>query len=164
MPDIVHLRDFKGHVSQEPKHEIWRFYLEYAPYGNLENLRSRYRAFHRYMPEHFLWHVYNSLAKAILALHDVSDDGDYILHADIKPDNVFLGYEEVYDQSMATGGLRTGEYPTIKLGDFGCATMADDEEPGDGSFAKFLNRGTPGYHPPVSAEECKANWLILTAS
>ena len=157
MPDIVHLRDFKAHLGQEPKNEVWRFYLEYAPHGNLENLRLRYRAFHRYMPEHFLWHVFNSLAKAISALDDVPDDRDYIIHADIKPDNVFLGYKEIYDQSKPTGGLRTGEYPTIKLGDFGCARMAKEEESIEESYSKFVNRGTPGYCPPVSAEKYKAD-------
>lgn len=164
MIDIVHLRDFKCHMNQTDLLDVqrsesgiaWRYYLEYAPYGDLENLRMRYRAFHRYLPELFLWHVFDSLARAIVVLEDLRDLrnrtkplGKYMTHCDIKPQNIFLGYEEHHDEDGPTGGLKDGRYPTIKLGDFGLAELQDEMRRGS-NFKDMAGIGTLNYLPPVS--------------
>jgi len=113
-------------------------------------LRARYRAFHRYLPELFLWHVFNSLAKAILELENVHDAeqplGKYVVHADIKLANIFLGYEELHGPPERTGGLQSGKYPTVKLGDFGCANLARDNDRANSN--RMTGFGTPGCYPP----------------
>ncbi|KAK5073557.1 hypothetical protein LTR64_007307 [Lithohypha guttulata] len=191
--NIVHLRGFKGYGSQvvdnvdntTPTRE-WRLYLEYAPHGDLSTLRKRYKAFKMYFPEAFLWHVFHSLAKAAEQmgpysgipdeLRNVTDDLDahqyldYLLHLDIKLDNIFLGYQEPYANSRTTGGVQGTEhrdqvperreqgpehhqkdnplplpYPAVKLGDFGCAELtsrSDFENP------RVLSGGTRHWRPP----------------
>ncbi|KAK5090744.1 hypothetical protein LTR05_000920 [Lithohypha guttulata] len=191
--NIVHLRGFKGYGSQvvdnvdntTPTRE-WRLYLEYAPHGDLSTLRKRYKAFKMYFPEAFLWHVFHSLAKAAEQmgpysgipdeLRNVTDDLDahqyldYLLHLDIKLDNIFLGYQEPYANSRTTGGVQGTEhrdqvperreqgpehhqkdnplplpYPAVKLGDFGCAELtsrSDFENP------RVLSGGTRDWRPP----------------
>lgn len=126
-----------------------RFYLEYAPYGSLQNLLARYKAFNRYLPELFLWHLFNSLAKAILVLESEGRPW-FVAHLDIKPENVFLGYETTKSRDPElTGGL-DGEdvgYPSIKLGDLGFAKRILDDEP---ISMRTLGRvGTPYYFAPV---------------
>lgn len=131
-----------------------RYYLEYAPYGTLANLLARYKASNRYLPELFLWHVFNSLAKALLVLEQGTANRHVetsLIHFDIKPENIFLGYEAAKSSDPdVTGGL-DGEifnYPSIKLADFGLARVfVEDTEP---SMEEIGARGTPTYFAPVS--------------
>lgn len=198
--DIVHLRDYKASVYGTPSLDAlgrevnaytdyaWRYYLEYAPYGDLENLRARYRAFHRYLPELFLWHVFNSLAKAVHVLEkkqrawpDAFKDGEYVVHADIKPKNIFLGYEELErpeetpldserleepieceQPHFQSGGLQNPEdipiYPSIKLGDFGLAMYTSEQD--EANPEKFRGVGTAYFQPPVSIEGCRKGFAL----
>lgn len=134
--DIVHLRDYKSYVVTDDtvldQHEISaRRYLEYSPYGNIQDLIDRYRAFNRYLPELFLWHAFNSLARAICEFEEAQAQQEIpkrILHLDLKPPNIFLGYEKNSpDPStgiMQSGGLfDLGIYPTLRVGDFGLAVL-----------------------------------------
>lgn len=129
-----------------------RLYLEYAPYGTLANLLARYKAFNRYLPELFLWHLFNSLARAILTLEqDVPGIAPYYLaHLDIKPENIFLGYETPKrHDSKYTGGLKDDnvKYPTIKLGDFGLGLPL--KRAADIAMHEVGEVGTPHYLSPV---------------
>lgn len=160
--NIVHMRGFKA-FTRNPgikrkrngpvvHNLINRFYLEYAPYGNLHNLAMRYKAFNRYLPELFLWHVFNSLARAALALETVGDDHAMCyVHLDVKPANIFLGYESAKSQNpTATGGLdgEDANYPSVKLGDFGVTenvSKIDNE-----GIRDCAGVGTPHYIAPVS--------------
>lgn len=131
--NIVHMRGYKLFLrmprADQRKHrdpvvhnEFHRFYLEYAPYGTLKNLAVRYRAFNRYLPELFLWHVFNSLARAAVVLEGPEENDECYIHLDVKPDNIFLGYENAKLQNPTTTGGLSGEtvnYPSVKLGDFG---------------------------------------------
>jgi len=74
-----------------------------------------------------------------------------MIHADLKPENVFLGYEELYGSPEHTGGLANGMFPTIKIGDFGCAQFATDAGPNN--HEDFWGIGTNGFQPPVSGEK-----------
>jgi hypothetical protein len=59
---IVHLRGPKF----SPTEDCSRLCLEYAPHGNLERLRFRYRCMQRYLPETFLWRVFFHSHKLML--------------------------------------------------------------------------------------------------
>lgn len=144
--NIIRLRDFKNNAAEK----LWRFYFEFAPYGDLRVLQSNYRAWSTYFPEDFLWHVFHGLANAALTLHEGPFhgldggfiEGPYVLHFDLKPSNIFLSDpvdEEDYDFS---------NFPTVKMADFGVAKLTspdDSQNPKD-----YRGLGTKGYHPPVS--------------
>lgn len=154
--DVIHLRDFKRYVAQMNGKSVQtcaRHYLEYAPCGTLEGLIMRYRAFNRYFPELFLWHVFNSLARATCELEEselvLAQQGRYVLHRDIKPANIFLEYEQ-NDRIGQTGGLNdTNIYPTIKLADFRLARQADPRDIARPPKDWYIS-GTSDYYPPVS--------------
>lgn len=175
--DIVHLRDFKRHIPTlhgVPTQRYAHFYLEYAPYGTLSQLITKYPAFNRYVLELFVWHVFNSLARAIVELEDsalrdsVPNVEAYILHLDIKTDSIFLGYEHSRGVQSAdlhnrvqTGDLDDLEtYPTIKLRDFGEAMLHEGEQ-NKPQWRHFYNRGQQAYRPPVSSNElCNASGFL----
>lgn len=129
-----------------------RHYLEYAPYGTLSNLLAKYKASNRYLPELFLWHLFNSLAKALVILEQGHPNrgNNFVVHFDIKPDNIFLGYEATKTRDPArTGGL-DGEvlnYPSIKLADFGLALAQRESQVL--SMQTIAGRGTRTYLSPV---------------
>ena len=85
---------------------------------------------------------------------------DHILHLDIKPSNILLGYEQPHDPAR-TGGLYNEQiqsfanendldlpvYPSIKLADFGLAYYASHANPIEAE--RIRGGGTDGYIPPV---------------
>lgn len=142
--NIVRLRNFKHF----PAPNKWRFYLEYAPYGDLWKLTYLYRSWNAYFPEEFLWHVFHNLAKAAV----VMDEGPFtdletgeqvnrsITHYDIKPDNIYMG------KSEATATFTN--YPVVKLADFGLAMLTGKDDKDNPRLHRYI--GTPDYRPPVS--------------
>ncbi|KAI1434756.1 hypothetical protein GGR50DRAFT_694820 [Xylaria sp. CBS 124048] len=96
----------------------------------------------KFLPESFCWHVLTSILRALTWLHDgvmdvvQNDDGEWerhyehldwqpMLHRDINPDNIFLGYPR-----------RREWYGPVKLGNYGrlfisghCQTAGDKHEP-----------------------------------
>lgn len=89
---LLFLRNFKHIIDSKQ----WRYYLEFAPYGDLERLRARYKAWGMYLPELFLWHCFDWLIKACVAMQqgpflsiehrswNLPLPGTFILHSDIK--------------------------------------------------------------------------------
>jgi len=84
---------------------------------------------------------------------------DLILHLDLKPENIFLGYEEHHQKSSAkTGGMDEPIFPSVKLGDFGLSEyvrMVDNTQRDAGQDAAhnprgLTQQGTEGYHAPVT--------------
>jgi eukaryotic-like serine/threonine-protein kinase len=67
------------------------------------------------------------IASAVAAMHRAG-----FIHCDIKPDNVFVLYEQTQHG-----------FPQIKVIDYGVARVANDRTPSDGTIA-----GTPAYMPP----------------
>lgn len=150
-PERKNLEDKLYH--EETPTAFMRYYLEYSPYGDLETLKQRYKAFNKYLPELFLWHLFNSLAKAALVLEQdtLFWKPCFVVHHDIKPSNILLGYEATKSRDHnVTGGL-DGEavgYPCIKLGDFGIADLIEGDNP---QTMRAIGRvGTMGYLAPVS--------------
>lgn len=147
--NIIKLRGFKNNGPEE----LWRFYFEFAPWGDLHVLANNYRAWNTYLPEEFLWQMFNGLATAALALETgpfrnlssgkpYEDKSAFIVHFDLKPENVFLG-----DPIEMTDPHFTN-YPIVKMADFGLAKLTgldDDHNP-----RSYRNLGTSGYRPPVS--------------
>lgn len=93
---MMSLRDYKYYQEDQQ----WKLYFEYCPYGDLERLRIRYKAFGRYLPEAFLWHLFYWLASTATEYSamnswvniDSNRWGDdvrrgFLLHSDIKPQN-----------------------------------------------------------------------------
>lgn len=160
--NIVHLRGYKyfksrndanannGRGFQVPMGKEFKLYLEYAPYDTLESLRRKYRYYHQYLPEAFLWHVFDSLASAALTVRqcpqhnlpypnaeNAPKGNASLVHFDLKLENIFLGYPEPYGLRGNRGGTRFYDYPTIKLGDFGLMTFVNQDN--DGSVAALKN-------------------------
>lgn len=156
---ILRLRSFKHF----PSARRWRFFLEYAPHGDLHKLLYAYRAWDTYFPEEFLWHVFHSLAKAATIMEEGPfthlESGDPIdwsvIHLDLKPENLYLAQPD----SVAS----FPNYPTIKVADFGLSELTGEDDEGN----PFLYRlkGTEDYMPPVSISSL---WyispLLLTAA
>lgn len=182
--NVVHLRGYKYvSASTVPKRDadrnkirnrllksrenrtgqsVWyRLFFEYAPYGNLENLMRRYRVWHQYLPEPFLWHVFDCLCHALTAMYAEPPririlgryrrwpKGSQVVHFDIKPNNVFLGYEGASElDGPLTGGAEHISYPMIKLGDFGIGEITNPQDKNNPS--NMWGQGTSGFKPPVS--------------
>lgn len=153
--NVLVLRNFK-YYDTEGK---YRHYFEFCPHGDLDRLKSRYRAYGRYLPELFLWHLFQALAAAVREMShgtwrspvDNSELGNnwYMLHMDLKPAQIFLGY-----QPPIVPGIDPGTppprwtYPTIKMSDFGLASFTHI---GDGTNPRhFWDTGTDCFKPPVS--------------
>ena len=104
-----------------------QIYTEYCDQGDLYKLVGRYMEARRLIPESFIWHIFLQLSEALAYIHygyhhkigttiqHHKGSWPEIIHADMKPDNVFLR------SSRWKGG-----YPDIVLGDFGSAILLRD--------------------------------------
>ena len=146
--NIIRLRGFKDNRQEE----LWRFYFEFAPWGDLRLLKNNYRAWNTYFPEEFLWHVFHGLATAALALAggefwdftsgEIYETGKaFVIHFDLKPENIVLG--DPVDEMPS----HFSNYPVVKMADFGLAQLVVWDDPQNPKYYRGL--GTPGYYPPV---------------
>ncbi|OAP58269.1 hypothetical protein AYL99_07359 [Fonsecaea erecta] len=148
--NVAEMREMRFFLSERPK---WRLYLEYYRYGTLHELIDKYRRRnkrsdrHERIPEAFVWQAFHDLAMAcyhmkVLRLDRIgirTPRGDwYALHLDLKGDNVLLG--------DAPGSDKLMPYPTLKVGDWGCAeyTTIDDKR----NSGKWKGYGTLVWMPP----------------
>ncbi|MCJ1367456.1 hypothetical protein MMC16_006589 [Acarospora aff. strigata] len=147
-------RYIDGFISEEdPPPLRASLYMEYCDLGSMETLLEKYRKRRRstriqeYMPEGFIWKAFLELSSALRYIHHGIKAGDppipkptyewpRVLHRDIKPANIFL-----------RSGLYS-VYPTVVLGDFGCATMYGMR--GWNGSARLV--GTSSWQPPEVPE------------
>jgi serine/threonine protein kinase len=103
-----------------------------------------------YIPEPTIWYMFDSLAKAGLAMEQKleaepgqllkAQELEEVVHLDIKPGNVFFGDYPRQDS------ISFAMYPTCKLGDFGSATYRGLAlHPQSIGTSRYLERGTPGF-------------------
>lgn len=110
-----------------------RYYFEYCSGGDLHQLVNQYRRHRAYLPEPFIWHVYQQILSALEFLHRGFDlrcpdpERRGVTHRDVKPSNIFLRVNP------------DAEYPDVVLGDFGHATL---------DFATYDPAGTFFWQPP----------------
>ncbi|KAF7512951.1 hypothetical protein GJ744_012054 [Endocarpon pusillum] len=156
-PNIIKLRGFKDN----PAERLWRFYLEFAEWGDLRRLETYYRAWNTYLPEEFLWQVFHDLATAAVALaagefHKIGEasgpvTNSYVVHFDLKPENIVLG------DPADPNPVHFSNYPVAKMADFGLARLTNHLDPYNPVYYRGL--GTPGYLPPEQ-EGQTAHWHV----
>lgn len=105
-PSLLDLRGWCWAEAASPQR--FNIYYEYCAGGDLGSLIPRGDpAAH---PESFIWHVFIQLAEALDAMHNRGLR--YVIHRDVKPENVFLTSQYRPNHS----------YPTVKLGDYGMSS------------------------------------------
>ena len=128
--NIIRLQAFE---SYGPEGAL--YFFDYCPGGDLHQLVDRYREHDAFLPEPFIWQVYQQMASALAFLHGGFDTrrGDRerrgVCHRDIKPSNIFLRRPVTADSA----------YPDCVLADFGHATL---------DFATYDPAGTAFWQPP----------------
>jgi hypothetical protein len=133
-----------GARNLEGYEDAWRTYHPYYSMGNFEtlvhvNTRSRHAKF---LPEPFIWFTLYRMMRAIVAMDErlqtTPGQGPYVIHNDIKSENIFLGH---------AGSLgRDADYimyPPAYLGDFGMSYLTSEDE----SWRNKI-RGTVGWCAP----------------
>lgn len=125
-----------------PTPEYSTMQLEFCDGGNLHELAGHYQELNEPISESFIWHVYDSLAKALCFMHTGSDIAHTpphgwkpIVHRDIKTNNVLL----------QLGNERGLGFPKVKLTDFDFASFYDRHK------CKWAG-GVKGYIPPEQDE------------
>ncbi|KAI7543006.1 hypothetical protein KC331_g7642 [Hortaea werneckii] len=157
---IVRIRNWR----LQSENRMYRLLMEFCPYGDLADLAlsSRYTRARRrldkqgivdmvsplWIPEPFIWSVFESLATAGLLMEKGELDAhpgepywwEEIIHRDFKLPNIFLG------ENLES---RYRGYPSTKLGDFGLSLILrkDDNRPNK----RFSGVGTIGARPPEQA-------------
>ena len=136
-------------------------YLEYASHGNLLNVTQRYLLKHKYLPELFIWSVFEMLAETADLMRrcpgqwqplfqdqpgnlnrNGQDPNKFILALDVKPENILI-----FDRSEVLGAAhpRLPRLPVVKLADFGLTKVFGPMMPVQ---HQALQAGTDGYIPP----------------
>ncbi|KAI7237272.1 hypothetical protein KC330_g3243 [Hortaea werneckii] len=157
---IVRIRNWR--LQSEKR--MYRLLMEFCPYGDLGDLAlspnyslARQRLNEQgngnqnmppWIPEPFIWSVFESLATAGLLMEKGELDAhpgephwwEEIIHRDFKLSNIFLG------ENLES---RYRGYPSTKLGDFGLSLILrkDDNRP-NGDFSEV---GTKGARAPEQA-------------
>ncbi|KAM5460839.1 putative non-specific serine/threonine protein kinase [Microsporum canis] len=120
-------------------------FIEFCDLGTLAYFKRWMVSSGTPIPESFLWHVFRQLIRALSYMHtglrndreivneNVPDKNGWnaILHRDIKLDNIFIKSPDV-----------AGEYPIIKLGDFGMSVSKKDLK------LPYATSGTEGWMAP----------------
>ncbi|KIW87437.1 uncharacterized protein Z519_12073 [Cladophialophora bantiana CBS 173.52] len=125
---LVRLRQYKVDLQNN------RYYIEYCDFGTLETLRLRYKAWKSLLSSDF----------------GQAPPGEYLLHNDIKTDNIFLAMNTDEDDG-------TVWYPIPKIGDFGLAMTINPDELVRGTAAA-IQRGTELWQPPEQRIKYMTAW------
>ena len=123
------------HSAHVPQIQL---YLEYYDGGDLAKLLKWYRDHSRTLPEPFAWHAFRQIAEGLAFIHcgydhklgpnqDDSKDWKKVIHADLKPGNIFLRMSK-----------NPEDYPDLVLADFGNSHTKND----------YHTAGTEVWLPP----------------
>jgi len=156
-PNIVFVQDYDLEYHRLGYGSI---YLQHAELGSLDALIGRYIQYRTALPdEGFAWKILWNLSTALAYLQTgqkardvrrfagagrpvpVLPGWDPIWHRDIKPSNIFMTWAD----SLGFDGK---QYPTVLLGDFGCAVTGEQVLAGRGD-----PRQVPGNDPTFSSPE-----------
>jgi serine/threonine protein kinase len=161
-PGILYLRNYQ--YFQSTDHFL--YHLEYCPSFSTEFVRINYKAMRLLIPELFLWYMFHGFAKGLIAMDEGPFGGyaapsatssgrarRYVVHRDIKPDNVFLGYAPGRTEPDITTGARfigdSLHYPYLKIADFGLSKITSLVDQGN----KMRNHGRAGSRPWLPPEQ-----------
>ena len=93
------------HINRYVRHEniggngAIDLYTKFCDLGPLDSLMERYNGRGLNIPEEFVWHIFDSMSRALAYLHfgcnsmtgqEAQPDWDYVVHGDLKPGNIFL--------------------------------------------------------------------------
>jgi serine/threonine protein kinase len=132
------------------KLSTWRIYTPYFGFGDLDdliNMQQDHGTF-RQIPEPFAWYLLFRLASAVMAMDNALCDSttDYkIVHADLKPLNIFMGAPGSLGKSACFPA-----YPPAYVGDFGNSEVTYS---GDPQSNKCVGMCTPGWAAPEIASK-----------
>ncbi|KAF1979273.1 kinase-like protein [Bimuria novae-zelandiae CBS 107.79] len=144
--DVAHenaVRLLDSNEGVKHPHDIPWAVTDLCDAGTLAQLIKMYGDGRLFLPEEFIWHVFDGLAKAVRFCH-----AQGVIHRDITLTNVLLGSPSQNDT-----------YPTVQLGDFGCAVTQKDMV--QSSLANLLP-GNPRFLPPEGCEAHKASDIYQT--
>jgi hypothetical protein len=117
-PNILEFLD--AHIP-EGRNETGYIVTELCDKGTLADLLAKYVEAGLFVPEAFVWEIFESLVSAVSHLHygpsntNQQKSWDPIFHRDIIAGNVF------YTSLPANESMAFLAYPIVKLADFGCA-------------------------------------------
>ncbi|KNG50355.1 nek protein kinase [Stemphylium lycopersici] len=135
--------------APEGRHETGWLITDYCNKGTLKTYVQKYIWAKQAIPEVFIWHIFESLVRAVCYMHTGTDDvselnpvftcgewkqnsdseqhedpWDPVYHRDIILDNVFC----------TTDTTKKTRIPVIKLGDFGCALRESEVKDLDAGY------------------------------
>jgi serine/threonine protein kinase len=119
-PNILEFID--AHIP-ESRHETGYMVTELCDKGTLADLLAKYVKAELFVPEAFVWEIFESLESTVSHLHygpsstNQQKSWDPIFHRDIIAGNVFYTSRPANE----TSSMASQTYPTVKLADFGCA-------------------------------------------
>lgn len=142
---VLKHQNIEGYIEAAISPIKGEIFLEYCNLGNLDHVKTYMVKNHIGISENFVWHVFKDLFKALCYMHYGLEDekeileegnpGKYgwipVLHRDIKLDNIFLKSPDI-----------GGDYPIVKLGDFGMGMSKKDLK------MPFATSGTEGWMAP----------------
>ena len=155
--NVINLRKYSYYPTSIEGTRKYRMYLEFAHFGDLEELRARYAGTGRHLPELFLWHLFHAFANVALEMSQgvwqdysqpegVHKDGSFMLHFDLKPANIVLGQREEM-LNVAADTDPDVAYPKILITDLGLAEIIHKDD--QNNSREFFGNGTPDFKPPV---------------
>ena len=152
---VVALKGYKYYANLQQ----CRLYMEYAPHQSLITIGMRYWSFDKYLPELWLWCIFEKLVEACNLMRecpgkwhpmdpnaprDRPNASNFIIHCDIKPQNIF-----VFDrQPLQDRSKKLPQIPLVKLGDFGLAQVTRRVNHTHPNNEMLSGVGTQAYMPP----------------
>jgi serine/threonine protein kinase len=143
-----------------------RLYLEFCPHGDINRIRSRYMLYDQWLPELWVWCIFEQLCEGLLVLQQpahhttvMAGHGEtwaedpperetmYVIHCDLKPNNILA----CDGNGKYLAEVDIAIYPEAQLGDFGVAhyDFADNSD-----NPSSIRGGTTFYRPPVCVVPC----------